>query len=79
MLNTECGVANSMQNGHNIMILKDHFLLFMLTLKLIFILYSTPSFRTKACFFKASRSPVTKQKRKDNNYFLCCNKYKKKT
>lgn len=28
-----------------------------LTLKLIFILYSTPSFSTNACFLKASRSP----------------------
>lgn len=62
MLNTKCAVANSMQNGHTIMIFKDHFVLDMLTLKLIFILYSTPSFRTKACFFNASRSPVTKQK-----------------
>lgn len=32
-----------------------------LTLKLIFILYSTPSFRTKHCFLKASRSPVRNQ------------------
>lgn len=34
-----------------------------LTLKLIFILYSTPSFRIKACFLKASSSPVRNQKK----------------
>lgn len=38
-----------------------------LTLKLIFILYSTPSFRTKACFLKASRSPVSNNKHRQIN------------
>ncbi len=39
-----------------------------LTLKLIFILYSTPSCRTKASFFKASRSPDTKQNSKEHRH-----------
>ena len=52
----------------------------MLTLKLIFILYSTPSFRTKACFFNASRSSVTEQKRKTTRiiFFIVVNKKKNK-
>jgi hypothetical protein len=32
-------------------------------LKLIFILYSTPSFRTKDCFLKDSRSPEEVEQR----------------
>lgn len=39
-----------------------------LTLKLIFILYSTPSFRMKACFLKHSKSPVRNEKEKNHRH-----------
>lgn len=41
-----------------------------LTIKLIFILYSTPSCRTKAWFLKASRSPVGNQHRETKHRHL---------